>query len=192
MQSTRSFSRTTIILHWLVALLVVFQLIGGLAMVGKIYSFYPIHKSMGIIAFLIIIARIAWRFKKGWPEPVGTHQRYELALAKFTHWLLLCCTLAQPLSGMLASGASGHGFGIFNIVTIIPANIVDTHSLDTLGYRMPGDVVPYSEYWMNIGYALHSWVGYTMIVAIVLHVTGALKHHLFDRDATLKRMVGRA
>lgn len=192
MPSTRSFSKTTIFLHWAIALLIVFQLAGGLIMIGKVYSFYPIHKSMGIIAFVIIIARVIWRLREGWPKPAGKRERYELALSKFTHWLLLCCTVVQPIFGMLASGASGHGFGIFNIITFIPANIVDTHSLETLGYRMPGDVVPYSEFWMHIGYALHSWVGYTMIGAILLHMTGALKHHLFDKDNTLRRMLGRA
>jgi Cytochrome B561 len=136
-------------------------------------------------------ANNGWRVRKGWPEPVGKHNHYELKLAKITHWILLVGSVAQPIFGMLASGASGHGFGIVKLITLVPANLVETFSLDTLGCRLPSDVEPYNKYWMNIGYALHTWIDHIMVVAVVLHSAGAFKHHLFDKDSTLKRMLGR-
>lgn len=41
-----------------------------------------------------------------------------------------------------------------------------------------------------IGHTAHFLIGYTLVAALVLHVLGALKHHLIDKDATLKRMLG--
>jgi len=37
---------------------------------------------------------------------------------------------------------------------------------------------------------IHAWLGYLLLGLILLHVTGALKHHFIDRDATLVRMLG--
>ncbi|MED5488196.1 MAG: cytochrome b/b6 domain-containing protein, partial [Pseudomonadota bacterium] len=37
----------------------------------------------------------------------------------------------------------------------------------------------------------HFYLGYTVIVALLLHIAGALKHHFVDKDGTLKRMLGK-
>jgi len=38
---------------------------------------------------------------------------------------------------------------------------------------------------------VHLWLAYTLIGLVVLHALGALKHHIFDRDRTLQRMLAR-
>ena len=43
----------------------------------------------------------------------------------------------------------------------------------------------------QLGQAIHEWLGYLLVVAITLHLAGALKHHLLDKDRTLLRMLGR-
>lgn len=191
MGSTNSLSRKTIVLHWLVALVVFFQLTGGLIMIGKIYTFYYIHKTVGIVAlFFLIIPRVLWRLKKGWPTPLHKDQAYQQKLAKLVHWILISATVLMPLCGMLASAASGNGFGIFHFITIVPFN--PPANPEALGIPLDElwlHAVPRSEFWADIGYALHTWIGYTMITAIGLHVVGALKHHLFDKDTTIKRML---
>ena len=37
---------------------------------------------------------------------------------------------------------------------------------------------------------LHGLFGLILIVVLALHVAAALKHHLIDRDDTLRRMLG--
>lgn len=37
---------------------------------------------------------------------------------------------------------------------------------------------------------MHGWGDYLIIGAVVLHIVGALKHHLIERDGTLRRMLG--
>ena len=36
----------------------------------------------------------------------------------------------------------------------------------------------------------HMWIAYGLMAVIGLHIAGALKHHLIDKDSTLKRMAG--
>lgn len=182
MQNTPSINPISIILHWLVALIMIGQLILGMVMIEKFYSFYELHKSVGILSLLLILPRVIWRLWQGWPTPLSLQIGLEQKIAKWVHWGLLLGTLVMPLSGMLASGASGHGFGLFSLVALVPEN----HSL-----LNPGEVEPYSQLWMNVGYTVHSWAGYLLSAAIFLHITAALKHHLFDKDDTFRRMLAR-
>lgn len=180
-------SATTIALHWLVALCMLSMPGVGYAMVRfELWSLYPWHKSAGVLVFVLALARVAWRLRQGWPRPVGEAEgavaRLERQLAKIVHWTLLVATLAMPLTGMIFSGASGHGFGTLGFELVDgqhdPAN--------------PGQVIAYSAAWAALGQSLHVWIAYVLAGAFVLHVAGAFKHHLLDRDGTLRRMLGGA
>ena len=41
------------------------------------------------------------------------------------------------------------------------------------------------------GHEIHVILGKVMLVAIGFHIVGALKHHIIDKDNTLKRMLGK-
>ncbi|MGL4507067.1 MAG: cytochrome b, partial [Aeromonas sobria] len=55
----------------------------------------------------------------------------------------------------------------------------------------PDNVIPYSESIRDIAHTLHVYLPYIMLALLLVHVVGALKHHLLNRDNTLLRMVGR-
>ncbi len=40
-----------------------------------------------------------------------------------------------------------------------------------------------------IGSGVHQFAGYGLVFLIVLHIAAALKHHFYDADATLHRML---
>lgn len=86
----------------------------------------------------------------------------------------------MPVTGMIYSGSSGNGFGIFGI-EIVPANVPPAG----------GMAIPLSAGWSDLGQAMHGYLGYFLLGLIALHVAAALKHHLLDKDATLTRMLGR-
>jgi cytochrome b561 len=44
--------------------------------------------------------------------------------------------------------------------------------------------------WASFFSEVHELLGYTLIAAVSLHLAGALKHHLIDKDGTLRRMLG--
>lgn len=169
-------------LHWVIAIGFITLTAVGIYMANtETWALYPLHKSVGIILFLVILLRVGWRAKQGWPTPVGEYQKIEQVLAKITHWTLLLGTLAMPISGMFYSGFSGHGFGIFGW-TLVKSNYDPEN---------PGQVIPYSESLSTISEQAHEVIGYTLVIAIALHIAGACKHHFLDKDQTLLRMLGK-
>lgn len=182
MDTKNNLDLTTRTLHWIIAICFIALIAVGIYMANTdAWAFYPLHKSMGIILFVVILLRVGWRAKQGWPAPAGEYQKIEQLLAKVTHWVLLLGTLAMPITGMLYSGMSGHGFGIFGW-TIVKGNYDPANS---------EQVIPHSELLSVISEQAHELIGYTLAVAIILHIAGACKHHLVDKDRTLLRMLGK-
>lgn len=182
MDHKHTLSNTTIALHWLCALAMLTMLAIGLYMVRfEAWPLYPWHKSAGVILFALMLYRAAWRIRQGWLPALTTASRVEQGVAKAVHWALIVGTLAMPLTGMLFSGASGHGFGLFGFA-IVPEQHDPVHA---------GQVLPYSAAWADAAQLTHAWLAYMLIAAIVLHIAGALKHHVVAGDGTLRRMLGR-
>jgi len=145
------------------------------------WAVYPWHKSLGVIVLPIVLVRVIWRLWHGWPTAIREYSKAEQKVAKLVHWILLVGTVAMPLTGMLFSAASGHGFGIFGM-EIYPVNPDP---------GKPDDVIARSEMWADFGENMHGVIGYALVVALLLHMVGAIKHHFFDSDRTLVRMFGK-
>lgn len=178
----KALSRRTIALHWLLALAMIAMSGAGLYMANfEVWALYPIHKSIGILILLPALLRAVWRLREGWPAALGHSSALQQRAAQAVHWMLLLSTLAMPLSGMMYSGASGHGFGIFGL-QLLP---------EQPDPGRPGEVLPLHAGLSDLAQNLHSLFGYLLIAALLLHVAGALKHQLLDRDGTLSRMLGR-
>lgn len=172
----------TVSLHWIVGLTIVGMIAVGLYMSeNEVFSLYPLHKSTGILIFAVVLVRVVWRLINGWPEPVSLYRAWEQRLAKVVHWTLLLASVLLPVSGMLMSGAGGHGLDLYGLQLLAanpdPAN--------------PGQVIAHNETIAGLGHEAHELLAWLIIAAIVLHIAGALKHHLLDRDGTLRRMLGK-
>lgn len=174
-------SRTTVVLHWLVSVAVIAMLAVGIYMEEtETFALYPWHKSFGILIFFLVIARVIWRIRNGWPEPASPMQQAEFLLARTVHYVLLIGTVLMPVSGFLMSAFGGSGAAVFGL-EIVPRN---PDPVD------PRKVVAHNEAVATFFRAVHGWTAYTIIAALVLHIAGALKHHLVDKDGTLRRMMG--
>lgn len=179
---SQALDKISIVFHWAVALgFIGVTAIGVYMADGNDYSLYDTHKSLGILLFAVILARVAWRLKKGWPKPVRQYERIEQSLSKAVHWVLILGTVIMPISGMTYSTMSGHGIGIF-AWRFVPDN-VDLNAEHGVEVR--------NAFLDTFAHTTHEIVGYVLIAAIVLHVAGALKHHMIDKDGTLRRMLGR-
>ena len=182
MDTKEKLSLPTVALHWVVATFIIALTALGMYMedAGSA-TLYMIHKSFGVLIFVVILVRVFWRFKNGWPEPVSQYKKFEIVLSKIVHWALLLLTIIMPISGMMMSGFGGHGFGIFGLELV--ARNPDPAS--------PDKVIAINGTLAQIGHVVHGGAKNVLIAAIVLHVVGALKHHFVDKDATLKRMLGK-
>lgn len=139
----------------------------ALARKAQIFS---IHKTLGIAAFFVALGRILWALTNEHPEPLNPERRGEQFLARLVHWALYISMLAVPLSGWI------HHAAVTGFAPI----------LWPFGQDLP--FVPKSETLASIAAGMHWIFTKLLAVSILLHIAGALKHHLIDRDATLRRM----
>lgn len=174
-------STTTVVLHWVVGLSIIGLLAVGIYMhEAEVHALYPLHKSFGVIIFFIALARILWRISNGWPTPAGQHQKWERLLARSTHWVLIAGTVVMPISGFLMSSLGGHGVSVFGLELVAP-------NPDPAN---PDKVIAHNAALAGIAHETHFVAGVAMIAALSAHVAGALKHHVMDKDGTLRRMLG--
>lgn len=174
-------SHTTIALHWLVGLSIISLLAAGQIMeLFEIYALYPLHKAFGFLIFFVILARVFWRLKNGWPTPASQYQRHEQILSKLVHWVLIIGTVLMPISGFLMSAIGGHGVDVFGLEIV--ARHLDPET---------GRAVAHNPAIAELAHNTHGLVGKIMMATVALHIAGALKHHLADKDNTLRRMLGK-
>jgi len=167
--------QSTILIHWLSALLIMGLLITGIYMTGgNSYPLYYWHKSFGVLALLFITLRLIHRKQSKWISAV--HGQKEEKLVKRFHLLLLSLTLMMPLSGLMMSGFGGYGVPFFEFELIAKNTGANN------------EIVPINKTLASIGTLLHIYIGYTLAALLVAHVGAAFWHHLINKDNTLKRM----
>ncbi len=167
------YSTVSLVLHWLIAALVVAQIVLIQAHEANegVRTFIDLHKSVGMTILLLTLVRLGWRAANpAIPLPAETPRWQKLA-ARGTHVLFYVFLLAMPLVGWAASSAAGRDivwFGLFNW-PLLPVGG---------GREFAGQLMD-----------LHELAAKLLIALVVLHVLGALKHHFIDRDNVLHRMI---
>lgn len=168
-------------LHWATAALIIATFALGLvadalplagegALERKAAAF-SLHKTAGVAALALGLLRILWAVTQPRPVPLHPGRRLETRAAEAVHAGLYVALLAVPLTGWVHHAAS-EGFAPI---------------LWPLGQGLP--LVPKSETVAHAAGALHFAFVWLLAAAVALHVAGALKHALIDRDATLARML---
>lgn len=161
--------------HWLVALCVICLLGVGLYMTRldpspTVFKIYALHKSIGITVLSLAVLRLIWKLTNPHPQALATHAVWEKFLARLIHVFLYFAIIGMPLSGWIMSSAKNFPVSVFNLFTL------------------PNLVGP-SEDIARAAVMFHGLTAWVLMAAIFLHVAGALKHHVMDKDATLTRMV---
>lgn len=173
-------------LHWTIAALILSAIAlglyaesfraGGAEALPRMVQAFSIHKTVGITVLFLALARILWVLVQGHPRPLHPERRLENLVASTVHWALYGGMVLMPLAGwLLHTSAPGGGF----------ADI-----LWPFGQRLPG--VPQDAGLSERFTAFHVNGWWLLAALIGLHVAGALKHTIIDRDATLARMAGNA
>jgi len=175
-------SMTSVALHWVIGLSILTLMTVGVYMTDyEVHALYPLHKSIGSLIFLVILFRVIWRMINGWPESTANYKKWEMNLARFVQWILITATVLIPISGLLMSSMGGYGLQIFG------AELLAANPSPDDPYKM----IPLNGPIAGFAHEAHGLLGKVIFVAIVLHITGALKHHLVDKsDFTLRRMLG--
>ncbi len=130
--------------------------------------YFNLHKSIGITLLTLIIVRIFWRITHKAPAMLASYKAWETKLASGVHRLLYVLMVALPLSGLVMAVASKYGVKWFG--------------LDFIGGL---DNTPLREAFKEV----HEIIGVVILLIIIVHVLGALKHKFIDKDETLDRML---
>ena len=171
-------------LHWLIALAILFQISLGWRMddhahSAQTYLVFQLHKSVGITILLLSLIRLGWRLSNP-PPPLPAHlTTWERWLAAVTHIGFYVIMIGLPLTGWLIVSASKT-----QIPTLLYGTIPWPH--------LPGLAHASAEAraaWRFVGEAGHGVLAKLTYLLFTLHVAGALKHHLIDRDHTLARII---
>lgn len=192
---TNRYTKTAVILHWLIAIGIFGMFALGWFMTDLpkegpkqiaydlfdwgIYTwqlaeessprtfYFNLHKSIGITILVLIVIRVLWRITHKPPALLTSYKTWERKLATGTHHLLYLLMVALPVSGLIMATYSKYGVKWFGVSFI--------KGLDNTPMRKV-----YEE--------AHELIGVIILVMLILHIVGALKHKFIDKDDTLKRM----
>ena len=173
--STPCHDRLIVALHWLVALSIVALLGIGWYMVGVPRRtpargfYYNLHKSLGILAAVLIVTLIAWRLTHRSPPLPDSMPGWERKSASLGHAVLYLFMVLSVIAGYLTSSFSRFGPKFFGI------------PLPHWGW----DDVALREKFA----AARRVMALVFAVLIAVHVATALKHLLVDRDGVFQRML---
>jgi cytochrome b561/polyisoprenoid-binding protein YceI len=166
--------------HWLSALLIITVIPLGIIandmgydtseQLARKFLLFSLHKTVGVTIFFVALARIIWAISQPKPNSLHPGRKAETWLAETIHWLLYGSLVMAPLAGWIHHAATTGFAPIWW----------------PFGQSMP--FVSKNETTAELFSALHLIFSRVMVVSILLHVAGALKHVVIDKDGTLSRM----
>ena len=162
-------------LHWLIVALIVLQYVLaenaeelplGMAKLATLAR----HKSVGMTILGLAVLRLLWRLGNRTPALPQGMRAWERILARASHAGLYLCIFALPLTGWLMSSAKNYPVSWFG------------------WFQFPDLVAPDTGLFEAMRSA-HGIIFNCLSGLAILHVLGAAKHHLLNRDDVLTRML---
>jgi cytochrome b561 len=181
--SPSSYGTVARTIHWLIAGLIVVQFVlapipedlppgihvvppFGLDTAGVLAR----HKSFGMTVLLLMIVRLFWRRRSPPPALPATMRPLQRRLARISHIAFYVILFAMPLSGWMtvqAKGSSASWFGL---------------------WTWPNFIGKSDAAFQGLSFT-HEILGRVLFFLALLHIAAALKHHFWNRDGVLVRML---
>ena len=177
------YTTVAIILHWLIAAAIIFQVILGWRMGDEAkgpatYALFQLHKSIGITILLLSLGRLAWRlFHKPPPHPAN-QPRWETLASHVVHVAFYVIMIGLPVTGWILVSTSKLG-----LPTVLYGAIPWPH-IPFLPELAAGP----KHVWHEIGEVGHGLLVKTTYLLLALHLGAVAKHQILDRDEVLGHM----
>jgi len=171
------YSTVSIVLHWLIAALILLNLLGGFLMEtleGPAQTrLFHAHKSTGLTILMLSLVRLGWRLANPWPPLPSAMATWEKMLARAVHVGFYILMIGVPLAGWATASAWGPAStGLF--WGLIP---------------WPDLPTPDSRELYGTLATLHLGLALGILGLLALHVAGALKYQFWSHDDVLGRMI---
>jgi len=162
-------------LHWVIAALIVTQftlawMADDLPLGMHKLALLARHKSFGMTVFMLAVLRLAWRTFNPPPALPEGMSSIERLLARSTHIAFYVLLFAMPLSGLLMSSAKNYSVSWFGVFT------------------WPNLIAP-NEHAFEVLKSTHYVLSTILFAVAILHILAALKHHFWNKDDVLTRML---
>jgi cytochrome b561 len=160
--------------HWVIVVLIITQFVlakraEGLSPVAKI-GVLATHKSVGITILALALLRLTWRLFNPVPQLPASTPRWQERAAHVSHFLLYALLFITPVLGWLMSSARAFSVSYFGLFTL------------------PDFIEPNRAAYERL-HDFHEAMAITLATIATIHILAALKHHFFDRDDVLRRML---
>ena len=161
--------------HWIIAGLIVTQFVLAYAADDLPIGVHKLallarHKSFGMTVLMLAVLRLLWRLKNRPPGLPAGMTPLEQVLARATHVAFYVLLFAMPLTGWMMSSAKNYSVSWFGLFT------------------WP-DLIGQNETAFNILKTTHDYLSFLLFGIAVLHILAALKHHFWNKDDVLVRML---
>ncbi len=164
------YSKRMVVVHWLtLALLIAAWYLGDIVHdarhgEGATIASYVIHALVGGAVLLLTLARLFFRSKDGTPPALGNTPMDKVA--KGIHHLLYLLLILLPVSGMMQIVTSDVGKAL-----------------------LAGDAALLPKKFEGVtAHGVHETLVTVLIVLVVVHLLGALKHQFVMKDGLMQRM----
>lgn len=160
-------STSQIIIHWLTAGFVILAILLPFcrSWFSDLGLLFMLHKSIGVVIFILTLIRIIVIVRQGLPDVLGPNHRLQRIISKSVQGFIYIALIIMPISGYLMSSRNIDFFGMFTI---------------------PSMSLP--EEWQSAMHQLHISAAFILIGLIALHGLAALYHHLWVKDNVLRSM----
>ena len=177
MSSASRYSTGAIAFHWIIAALIALNFVAVWVAERmpkpEHMQIMANHMAFGLTILVLSVISVLWRLFHPRPPYVATIRPWEAMLARIVQTLFWFLIIAMPITGwgMVTASPTSTGVSWFGLFTVPPLPFAH-------GSGAGGTF-----------HDVHETFAWLMLGLIALHVAGALKHQLFDRDGTLGRMV---
>jgi cytochrome b561 len=167
------YATVAVVLHWLLAALIVCMLVLGFTMVALeddpgAERLFGLHQTVGLVIFVLVLARAAWRLTHRPAALPPSVPRWEVIASSVVQWLLYAGMLLLPITGFLGSSYSRAGITWFGV--LLPRWRAPDHDTAELLFDV------------------HETIVWCLLALVALHALAGLKHALVDRDRVFQRM----
>lgn len=170
------FGWVTRLIHWLMAIGILAMLALGTTIESMAPSLsnlwlFGLHKSIGVSLLLLVLLRLLWH-RVSPPPPTLSDRipKWQITASHGVHRGFYILLLAVPMTGWVASGATGLDVVVFGSLVLPP-------------------LAPVSETWEKAFFAGHGILTKLLVLLLILHIVGALQRHFLRGDRTLRRMI---
>ncbi|WP_343613730.1 cytochrome b [Novosphingobium sp.] len=172
--AAQCYNRGARLLHWAIALLIIANILIGIAhaWVNKDWPVIPLHKSIGLTVLALTVLRILWRAGHRPPPLPAQMPGWEKGAAHGLHALFYVLMLVLPLTGWVMSSAGQYPLRWFNL------------------FAVPKFAVAKGDALVEFSRGSHGVMGLVFGALIMLHVAAALRHQFVLKDGVLERMTG--